>query len=389
MEILNINKISLFKLYLILSLVFIPFNINNFLNLFTKYKSENIIDSNNIERYFEICNKEILLNNKKFKKNDNPKISIICPNHNRGQYILRLLRSIQNQFFDDIEIIFIDDYSNDNSVKLIEEYQKTDKRIILIKHKRNKGTLISRNEGILNSRGEYIIIPDSDDILSENILKMCYETSKKNNYEMIRFNIYKGKRNIFFNYIVNRLKAYTIYQPELSTYLFYALGFLEQIDFNLSNKFIKREAYIRALNSINKYYINQYMINLEDGIMNYMLYRSSKSFYFIKKIGYYYLQNNQSITIKPTENYDDKYRFIFLHLKFVFEYTKNTKYEKDMANSIFTRLSILFKDNFHLLTKDFKFYYEIIEMYLNSKFINNYNKSILKNLKNLLEKMKL
>ena len=138
MEILNINKISLFKLYLILSLVFIPFNINNFLNLFTKYKSENIIDSNNIERYFEICNKEILLNNKKFKKNDNPKISIICPNHNRGQYILRLLRSIQNQFFDDIEIIFIDDYSNDNSVKLIEEYQKTDKRIILIKHKRFK-----------------------------------------------------------------------------------------------------------------------------------------------------------------------------------------------------------------------------------------------------------
>jgi len=139
---------------------------------------------------------------------------------------------------------------------------------------------------------------------------------------------------------------------------------------------------------MNEFYLKQYMINLEDGIMNFMLYRSSKSLYFIKKIGYYYLQNNQSITIKPTENYNNKYRFIFLHLKFVFENTKNTKYEKDMANSIFTRLSILFKDNFHLLTKDFKFFYEIIEMYLNSKFINNYNKSILKNLKNLLEKRK-
>ena len=146
MEILSINKSSLFcKFYLILTFIFIPFKTNIFLNLFTKYKSENVIDSDNIEKYFEICNKEILLNNKIFKKYENPKISIICPNHNRGQYILRLLRSIQNQFFDDIEIIFIDDFSNDNSVKLIEEYQKRDKRIILIKHKKNKGTLISIN----------------------------------------------------------------------------------------------------------------------------------------------------------------------------------------------------------------------------------------------------
>ena len=100
---------------------------------------------------------------------------------------------------------------------------------------------------------------------------------------MIRFNIYKGESNIFFNHIVNRLKISPIYQPELTTYLFYALGTLEQIDFNLSNKFIKRETYIRALNSMTEFYLNQYMINLEDGIMNYMLYRSSKSLYFIKK----------------------------------------------------------------------------------------------------------
>ena len=146
MEILNINKNSLFyKLYIILSFIFISFNSNNFFYLFIKYQAENIIDFNKIENYFKICNKEILLNNKIFNKNENPKISIICPNHNRGQYILRLLRSIQNQFFDDIEIIFVDDYSYDNSTKLIEEYQKKDKRIILIKNKKNKGTLNNRN----------------------------------------------------------------------------------------------------------------------------------------------------------------------------------------------------------------------------------------------------
>ena len=110
---------------------------------------------------------------------------------------------------------------------------------------------------------------------------------------MIRFNIYIGHGCIFFDYIVNKLKVKLIFQPELKTYLFYGINILEQIDFNLSNKFVKRDAYIRVLNSVNEFYLNQYMINLEDGIMNFMLYRSSKSLYFIKKIGYYYLQNNQ------------------------------------------------------------------------------------------------
>ena len=82
-----------------------------------------------------------IIKNKSFNKVEIPKISIISPVYNRGKYILRFLRSIQNQGFEDIEIIFIDDYSTDNSVKLIEKYQKEDKRIVLLKNKRNKGTL--------------------------------------------------------------------------------------------------------------------------------------------------------------------------------------------------------------------------------------------------------
>jgi glycosyltransferase involved in cell wall biosynthesis len=294
--------------------------------------------------------------------------------------LLRLLRSIQNQFFDDIEIIIVDDFSMDNSIKLIERYQKEDERIILIKNNKNKGTLISRNIGIINSSGKYIIMPDADDILSENILKTCYETATKNNIEMIRFNIYIGNESIFFDYYVNKLKVKPIFQPELKTYLFYGLNTLEQIDFNLSNKFIKREIFISALNSMNKFYLNQYMINYEDGLMNYMLYRTAKSFVFIKRIGYYYLLNNQSISLKPKKNYEDNFKFIFLQLKFVIENTKNTQYEKDIANSIFSKLSTLFKDNF-IITKNFEFYKEVIDLYLNCKFINEENKSILTKIK--------
>jgi len=372
------KSLIIFKIIFISIFIILSYSSINLLNLYRKCKY--IKDFKNIENYLNICNKKKLINNKKFEKNINPKVSIICPNYNRGKYLLRLLRSIQNQFFDDIEIIIVDDFSMDNSIKLIEEYQKEDERIILIKQKKNKGTLICRNIGVINSRGKYIIMPDADDILSENILKTCYETATKNNIDMIRFNIYIGNERNFFDYYVNKLKDNTIFQPELKTYLFYGLEYLEQIDFNLSNKFIKRDAYIRTLNSIDKFYLNQYMINYEDGLMNYMLYRIAKSFVFIKKIGYYYLLNNQSITLKPKKNYEENYKFIFLQLKFVLENTKNTQYEKDIANLIFATLSTLFKDNF-IITKEIEFYKEVIDSYLNCKFINDNNKYILAKLK--------
>lgn len=55
-------------------------------------------------------------------------------------------------------MIFIDDFSNDNSIKTIENFQKKDKRIVLIKNKKNRGTFINRNLGVLKSKGEYLIL---------------------------------------------------------------------------------------------------------------------------------------------------------------------------------------------------------------------------------------
>ena len=100
----------------------------------------------------------------------NPKISIIIPVYNKEKYILRILRSIQNQNFENIEIIFTDDYSKDNSIKLIEKYQKEDPRIKLIKHEANVGTLINRNDAAKRALGEYILFIDCDDLLLNDIL---------------------------------------------------------------------------------------------------------------------------------------------------------------------------------------------------------------------------
>ena len=97
-----------------------------------------------IAKYVSDCFNGILYDKNKYNKTENPKISVVIPVYNKEKFLLRVLRSIQNQSLKDIEIIFCDDGSYDNGPKLIEKFQKEDGRIILIKHGINKGTLIKK-----------------------------------------------------------------------------------------------------------------------------------------------------------------------------------------------------------------------------------------------------
>ena len=366
------------------------FLLNNYLNqnplnYFVKFNYIN--ECNKIEDYLKLCNNE-LIKLKKIKKYKNPKISIISPIYNRGRYIKRFIKSIQNQNFKEIEIILIDDCSRDKSKLLIKKYIQEDNRIILIENKKNKGTFASRNIGILKSIGQFIMLPDPDDILEQSCLKYFYNLAKKNDYELIRFYIYRGKGIIYFGEHINKLPSKPIYQPELSTYIFYATKSNFQIDFNVANKFIKREALIRALNYISKY-IFIYMNRFEDGILNYFLYKVSKSFFFAKKISYYYIINRDSITTKKLSPVDLK--CIFFHLKFVFEYSKNTKYDKNMSNNLLRRIGIKRKIKVRVLKikNNFEFYLDIINEFLKNEFINNNNKNyLMKTKQNILKAQK-
>ena len=246
------KKNYLFKILLWTILICINLKIKNEKLIYIEVESE----INNIQKYYELNNKGILKNLKKFTKSLYPKISIVSALYNNEKYILRFIRSIQNQFFDDIEIIFVDDCSKDNSKNIITKIQKEDERIILIKQKSKKGTLFSRNIGVLFSKGEYLMLPDSDDILSEDIMNQCYNIAIKNDYEMIRFNMYSEK--FFpFSLIPENLKN-PIFQPELSNYLFYGYGYKKIVDGIISNKFIKTQTYLKSLNSINN---NNLIIN--------------------------------------------------------------------------------------------------------------------------------
>lgn len=96
------------------------------------------------------------------KISKSPVISVVMPVYNSEKYLRESIESILNQIFNNFEFIIVDDCSTDNSLEIIKSYK--DKRIKLIKNKKNLGTVKSRNIGLKEAQGDYIAIMDSDDI---------------------------------------------------------------------------------------------------------------------------------------------------------------------------------------------------------------------------------
>lgn len=382
------NKLFFIKISIIIICTYskslILFNINKIL---INIKTKNEIKY--LEKFFKFCNdnNDKIKMCKKFKKMKNPKVSIISPIYNRGRFLIRFFKNIQNQNFDNIEIILVDDKSNDNGVNILEEYQKKDKRIKIIKNKKNKGTFISRNIGALYSKAEYIILPDPDDIISKDIIGICLYYAEKYKFEIIRYHSYKGnKQDIIF---CNKIESRPIYQPELQTYLFYGNNELKRIDYYINNKMINKKLFIKALNSLNNFYLNVYMTFLEDQLMIYILYKTAKSFYYINKFGYYYKKNTLSICKNIFKLSQVKMKSYFIYLKLVYEYAKNNKIEKDIVNYLFTIMNTVLNVKRELYSSpfnnDFYFYLDIINMLLKSKYTSSENSILLLKLKNIIQ----
>jgi len=114
-------------------------------------------------------------------------ISIIVPIYNSEKTLERCVRSIINQTYKNLEIILINDGSNDNSLNICKDLKKIDDRIKIIDSK-NEGVSSARNKGIENALGKYIMFADSDDYVSNVWCESLYSIVDDNNFSIC--NIY-------------------------------------------------------------------------------------------------------------------------------------------------------------------------------------------------------
>lgn len=133
-------------------------------------------------------------------------LSIIVTNFNKGKLVSNCLDSLSN-LDASIELIFVDDASEDESVKFIENFVKNTSNSTLIKNQKNMGVSTSRNIGIKIASGEYLTFLDSDDYISPTVLSDYINLIKNKKYSMIIGNIqsFDEKSNWKISYLNNQV----------------------------------------------------------------------------------------------------------------------------------------------------------------------------------------
>ena len=242
-----------------------------------------------INTYYNICTNEKLLSDEKIIFDNNPDISIIIPNYNNEQMLLKSIRSIQNQSFKNIEIIIVDDCSTDNSTEIYKYLLKTDPRIRIFKHLKNLGAWRSRLDGFLYSRAKFILHFDTGDFYSDNlVLEDAYKLITNYNVDSVRFSfkLSKKKEDINFeswNFTFPPQDRKIVYGTRTYNTLFWAYG-------PIWNRITRANIFTKGLDFIDEYILNAYKNLYEDRWWNSFANNASYSYCMVNRVGYIYLR---------------------------------------------------------------------------------------------------
>lgn len=118
---------------------------------------------------------------------NSPIVSVVIPCYNVGKYLNQCLDSVLSQTLKNIEILCVDDGSSDDTLKILEEYQKKDHRLKVITQK-NAGAGAARNCGLKEAKGKYVSFLDSDDFFEPEMLQEAYESAEQYQADFVVFN---------------------------------------------------------------------------------------------------------------------------------------------------------------------------------------------------------
>lgn len=276
--------------------------------------------------------------------NKEPLISIIIPVYNTEKYLEHCLDSVINQTYKNLEIILIDDGSNDNSGLICEDYKKKDNRISVL-HKQNEGVSKTRNIGLKIFKGEYVSFVDSDDYISNNFVKHMYNLINKYNadFSVCSYcHIYNGivSKKVIFNDCVFSDDA-VFHHNTFQNYMGY--------------KLFKRSL---VLNSRFKDDIGL----SEDSIFVRELLLKTHKIVFTSKIYYFYVMNPNSISHSRD--------FYLYELREIVNYLYQYLLE----------LSFHRKTNINIISENLSQYYFWFKKLINHRYIHfcNFERDLLK-----------
>lgn len=125
--------------------------------------------------------------------NSYPLISICVPVYSVEDYIERCARSLFEQTYAEIEYVFVDDCTPDNSIavlkQVLSDYPKREKAVKIIRHDRNRGLAVARNTAIEHATGDFILWVDADDSIDCSLVDKLQLIQKKTDADIVCYDI--------------------------------------------------------------------------------------------------------------------------------------------------------------------------------------------------------
>jgi len=286
------------------------------------------------------------------RSNHSPLVSLLVANYNNGKFIAETLQSAVNQTYRQLEIIVVDDASDDNSVEIIEDFihNHPDTKIELYKNFSNYGCGRNKRKCIDIARGEYFAFLDPEDTITPNAVEELMEIHLRN----------QGKYSIVYSthYLCNEklepqsLSTWVGKIPEGQSHLTSSGGHISA--FALCSKAF----YDRTLG------INPAYVVAEDHDLYYKMEEMAPVFFLDKPL-YYYRKHDNNLSW----DYNKRYRNLYWRYQADLSAYKRRKRNATQAKNL----------TIHQMNKRrFDFYMQYAKYY---RMQRKYTKSLVYNLK--------
>ena len=260
-----------------------------------------------LKYYVTVCKKGMLLPGRKFIRSEKPKISVIIQMYNEEKNALTIIRSVQNQTLQDIEIVCVNDNSNDKTLEILESLQKVDPRITIITNLTNRGVIYNRIFGALQSKGEYVTFIDADDAMCNfEIFERAYNNATKDFGEKLDIVHYQtcgckyldnGEMDNFYLFFTFNLHNFNqvIKQPEIRDNYMQKKKHVTGSGF-VFDKIYSKELIYRIADYLGPHIWNQNLIFVDDFLLAFAAMRTTNSIVNSGQVGYWHFMDTVTST---------------------------------------------------------------------------------------------
>ena len=254
-------------------------------------------------------------------------VSIIVPVYNTENYLKKCLDSLVNQTIKNIEIIIVNDGSNDNSQSIIDEYSQKYPNIKCLS-KENGGLSDSRNYAFSYVAGKYIGFVDSDDYIEQDMYEKMYNKASQNDLDLIECNFIweyenKIKNDIGTKYL--NINDYFLNGRVMACNKLFKTSIIKEnnIKFPIGLRYEDIEFFYKLVPYINKYELLEdpfyHYVQRSNSIINEQNYKTADIFEILKNIIIYYKNNN------IYEEYKDKLEYLYIRFLLGSSFLRITK----------------------------------------------------------------